>query len=233
LTAHFIFLPYTKLVFMKRILVLTACAATFVIFGCNNDDKKTQDKTASAFETKSDETKSESYTFPDEATKNQRYQDYMTLGEAHKMMAKGVGTWASDMTWWETPGGQPMKTSGTMTTRMIMQGHYQVSDYTGDMGGMAFEGISTTGYDNIKKVYTSTWIDNMGTGIMKVEGPWDEATKSVTMKGKMVDALANKEISVRETYKWADDNTQVFEMYKSGPDGKEYKCMEAKYTRKK
>jgi hypothetical protein len=35
---------------------------------------------------------------------------------------------------------------------------------------MPFEGISTLGYDNAKKTFFSTWIDNMGTGMMVMEG---------------------------------------------------------------
>ncbi len=40
-------------------------------------------------------------------------------------------------------------------------------------------------------------------------------------------------MEIRETFKIIDDNTQMMEMFGNGPDGKEFKMMEIKYTRKK
>jgi hypothetical protein len=99
--------------------------------------------------------------------------------------------------------------------------------------GMPFTGMSITGYDNYKKKYVSAWIDNMGSGIMHMEGPWDEASKSMTLTGSMLDPATGKECKMREVFKIVDDNNQVMEMY--GPDpktGVEYKTMEIKFTRK-
>ena len=98
---------------------------------------------------------------------------------------------------------------------------------------MPFEGTSTTGYDNAKKVFFTTWMDNMSTGVMNMEGTWDEATKTINFKGKMLCPANGVETEMREVFKIVDDNTQVMEMY--GPDmktGKEFKSMEIKFTRK-
>jgi hypothetical protein len=129
----------------------------------------------------------------------------------------------------------PEKSKSTSQNKMVMGGRYQVSNHTGNMMGMPFEGMSTLAYDNAKKVFINTWIDNMGSGMMVMEGPWDEASKTLTLKGKGVDpTTANgKEIEMRETFKIIDDNTQMMEMFAPGPDGKEFKMMEIKYTRKK
>jgi hypothetical protein len=40
------------------------------------------------------------------------------------------------------------------------------------------------GYDNAKKKFVSTWIDNMGTGMMTAEGEWNPSKKSIEFKGK-------------------------------------------------
>ena len=105
------------------------------------------------------------------------------------------------------------------------------STSTGTFNNMPFEGHSLVGYDNIKKVFESTWIDNMGTGITKLEGPYDPATKTITLSGKMVDPMGGKEMDVKQTFKFVDDNTQIMEMYVT-QDGKEFKNMEIKFTRK-
>ena len=74
----------------------------------------------------------------------------------------------------------------------------------------------------------------MGTGVMKMEGPWDEATKSTTLTGTSIDPSTGREYEFKEVYKIIDDNNQLMEMY--GPDpktGKQFKTMEIKLTRKK
>ncbi len=103
------------------------------------------------------------------------------------------------------------------------------------MMGMPFEGMSMTAYDNAVKKFTASWIDNMSTGIMNMEGDWDAATKTLTLNGTMPDICRpGKTCKYRETFKVIDDNTHEVIMY--GPDsqtGKEYKMMEIKLTRKK
>ncbi|RYG32008.1 MAG: DUF1579 domain-containing protein, partial [Chitinophagaceae bacterium] len=99
---------------------------------------------------------------------------------------------------------------------------------TSTMMGMPFEGHSTLGYDNAKKTFVNTWIDNAGTGIMYLEGPYDAATKTITLTGKCVDPVAGtgKEMNVRQVIKEIDPKHHVMEMYGPGPDGKEFKMME-------
>jgi hypothetical protein len=156
---------------------------------------------------------------------------YMTPGDVHKMIAKSDGQWKGDVTWWMAPGQQPMTSTATCTNTMIMGGRYQQSMNKGDMMGMPFEGMGLLGYDNAEKVFTYTWIDNMGTGTMTMKGTWDDATKSINFTGMMVEPMTGKEIPVKETFSITDDNHQVLQMFVAGPDGKDFKSMEIKYTR--
>lgn len=153
-------------------------------------------------------------------------------GKMHEMLAKSNGMWNEDVTFWMTPDAPPEKMTATCINRMVMGGRYQQGQTRGSINGMPFEGMSTTGYDNQKKVFVSTWIDNMGTGIMYMEGPYNEATKSVEMKGSMTDPMSGQEIAMRETWKMVDDNNQLMEMYSTPKGGKEFKTMEIKFTKK-
>ena len=223
-----------KIYFMKRI-TFTICAAAFLLTSCGDEKKpdeiKAEPTVSSATESKP---KEESWVAVDSATAMKNYMEYATPGEPHKMLAKSNGTWNGEVTMWMGPDAPPTTSTITMTNKMIMDGRYQVSEAKGNMMGMPFNGMSTTGYDNHKKVYMSTWIDNMGTGVMKMEGPWDEATKSTTLTGKMIDPATGRECDFKEVYKIIDDNNQVMEMY--GPDpktGNQFKTMEIKLTRKK
>jgi len=160
------------------------------------------------------------------------WQTYMAPGEVHKMMAAYIGEWSDEITMWMAPGAPPEKTITTSKSEMIMGGRYQVSKSTGTMMGMPFEGMGLMGYDNAKKVFTSTWIDNFGTGTLTMEGTWDDQTKSITLKGKMVDPMSGKEVMTKQVIKFIDKDNQVMEMY-DNKTGTEVKTMEIKSTRKK
>ncbi|MBC8985695.1 DUF1579 domain-containing protein [Pedobacter sp. N36a] len=160
------------------------------------------------------------------------WQTYMTPGDVHKMLAKDDGKWDGDVTMWMAPGAAPEKSKTSSTNTMIMGGRYQKSIHEGNMMGMPFEGMSLLGYDNSKKVFISTWIDNMGTGVMTMEGTWDDATKTINFRGKCVDPMTGKDMDVREVFKFVDNDHQVMEMY-ANTDGKEMKTMEIQFSRRK
>ncbi len=215
---------------MKRIALIFS-AASLLLFACNSDKKTDEGKMDSTTETKMDG--KEKMEMPDSATMMKNWQEYMTPGDMHKMMATWDGEWSSDLTMWMEPGAPETKSTAIAVNKMIMNGLYQESTHTGEMMGMPFNGRSTVGYDNHEKKFVSTWIDNMGSGIMVMKGPWDEATKMMTLKGKMVDPSTKGEIAVRETFKVIDDNTQEMEMFVTMPDGSEFKNMNIKFTRKR
>ena len=169
-------------------------------------------------------------TFAQSQEDMQKMMDYMKPSAMHQMLAKSAGKWKEEMTMWVAPEAEPMKMEITCEMKMILNGMYLESVSTGNFGGMPFEGRNVVGYDNIKKIFQSTWVDNMGSGITYFEGPYDEATKTVTFSGKMVEPSEGKEIEVKETMQFVDDNTQIMTMYKIA-GGKEVKMMQIKLTR--
>lgn len=170
-------------------------------------------------------------TFAQSQEEMQKWMAYMTPGAMHQMLAKSNGTWNEEMTMYSTPSAPPQKLMATCEYKMIMGGRYLEANHTGTFNNMPFQGNNIIGYDNNKKVFQSMWIDNMGTGITYMEGTYDSATKMVTLTGKMMDAMSGKEEDVKQTWKFVDDNTLMVEMYKV-TDGKEFKMMEIKLTRK-
>ena len=159
-----------------------------------------------------------------------KWTEYMTPGEMHKMLSAMDGKWTEEVTLWMDPSQPPMKSTSTMESKMILGGRYQQSNISGSFGGMPFEAQSIMAYDNMKKVFISSWIDNMGTGVMQLEGPYDAATKTITLMGRESDPMTGKETKVRQTIKIIDNNTQVMEMF-SLTGGKEVKTMEIKVKR--
>ena len=217
--------------------IITACFISVAAISCTSNEAKKEDTTTAADST-AKTTTSTSADAPaaplDSATMMKTWVAYSTPGDMHKMMAGWDGTWDGETTMWHAPGAPPETSKTKAVNKMVMGGRYQVSTHTGNMMGMAFEGLSTTAYDNNKKTFISTWIDNVGTGIMTTEGKWDEATRSLTQTGKCVDPSSGtaKEMDVRQVLKVIDDKNHVFEMYGPGPDGKEFKMMEIKLTKK-
>ncbi len=213
---------------MKQKL-LALLTGVLLIAACNNEKKKEEGKT----EKPSDTTQTANFTMPDSATMMKNWQEYMTPGEMHKMMVSWDGTWDAEISSYEKPGAPPQTSTGTTVNKTVLNGMYQESVHTGTMMGMPFEGHGTLAFDNAKKMFVSTWIDNMGSGIMLMEGPWDAASKSITLKGNSYNPALGKNCDFRETFKVVDDNTQQMEMFGPGPDGNEMKMMEIKFTRKK
>jgi hypothetical protein len=157
---------------------------------------------------------------------------YMTPSDVHKMIAKSDGDWNTAISLWMDPNGKPMTSTGTCTNKMIMGGRYQESTFAGNFMNMPMEGKGTLAYDNAKKMFQSTWIDNLGTGIMNLTGTWDDATKTMNLSGTQTDPMSGKDMKVRETFKIVDDNHQVMEMYMSPQGMNEFKSMEIKFTKK-
>jgi len=155
-----------------------------------------------------------------------------TPGEGHKVLEPMIGSWNVKSTSWEAPGAPPTQGAGTAESSWILGGRFVREDFQGEFGGMKFQGLGYTGYDNFKKKYVGTWMDTMGTMIMVMTGTADPSGKVLSTTSTMDDAVTGKPMKVRTVTRIVDANKHVMEMF--GPDrsGKEFKMMEIVYTRK-
>ncbi len=218
---------------MKKIISMALISAV-IVSSCETKNDSTTVAGTDTTRTESTTTTTASAEMPDSATAMKNWMEYATPGDMHKMMASWVGTWNDSVTMWHTADASPEKSMLTTETKMMLDGRYQESKTTGTMMGMPFTGVSTLAYDKAKKEFIHTWIDNMGTGLMVLRGTWDESSKTLNLKGTMVDPSAGsaEEKDHRQVITVIDPNKQKFEMYGSGPDGKEFKTMEIVSTRK-
>ena len=153
-------------------------------------------------------------------------------GPEHAALNPLVGTWKTTTKMWNDPAAQPTTSEGTCERTWIMGGRYLVASYKGMFEQMPFEGMEVLGYDNMKKHYTSTWVDNMGTGIMLSQGgAMDPSTKTLTLSGPFTDPTG-VESSMRSVTSIVDGNTYTMTMY-AKVAGNEAKMMEITYTRVK
>ena len=162
------------------------------------------------------------------------------LNDNHKLLVSTAGTWSYTVKMWMDPKGQPTESTGTAIRKSIMDGRYVSGEYSGKfkMPGadgklmeMNFIGMSMDGYDNVKKKFVSGWVDNMGTGIMTMDGTYDAATKAFTYTGEYEMMPGMKE-KVRQVIKMTDATHMTMEYYEDRGQG-EAKTMEINYTKKK
>ena len=152
-------------------------------------------------------------------------------GDMHKKLDAFAGSWNVKSTFWMMPGADPASMDGTAENHWIMGGRYLEQRFNGNWMGMPFEGIGYTGYDNVKKQYWSTWMDNSTTSMMTSTGTMDGKTFSFT--GSMSDPMTGKDSRADSKITITDADHHTMEMWGPGPDGKMFKMMEIAYTRKK
>ncbi len=159
-----------------------------------------------------------------------------TPGPEHARLAALEGDWNMTIRSWTGPGAPPDEATGSCTYRMILGGRYLEQTATGDMGpgmgGMVFHGAGLTGYDNLKRSYVTTWVDNMGTGILYAEGEWDDDTASLVTRTEYLDPMTGTTKKVRLVTRLVSPDRHVFEWHEDGPGGRDVKTMEIEYTRR-
>jgi len=163
------------------------------------------------------------------------------LNENHKLLADLAGTWSFTVKMMANPADPTSKaqeSKGTAVRKSVMGGRYfeldvngkmQMPGADGKMKDVDFKGMGLEGYDNAKKKFVSTWVDNMGTSIMMSEGDYDPTTKTFTYTGDYQMAPQMKQ-KIREVIKVADKNHHTFEYYEIR-GGQDAKTMEINYTR--
>ncbi len=177
---------------------------------------------------------------PSEAEMMKQMMELSKLNENHKLIGDMAGNWNYTVKMWMAPGAPPMESKGTAVRKPILGGRYYTFDVTGTMKmpgedgklkDFTFKGNSIEGYDNTKKKFIASWIDNMGTGMMFFEGDYDAATKTFTYTSE-AEMMPGMKVKVREVLKIADKNNQVMEWYEDR-GGQEMKTMEIDYHRAK
>ncbi len=158
------------------------------------------------------------------------------MGPEHAVLKQMAGNWDFVTKWKMAPTDPWIETKGSSKVEVIFDGRYARQELNGAPmaeGAPAFQGRGVTGYDVNRKQYVNAWIDNHETGIFLSYGTADATGKVITYSGEAPDhANPSKMTKVKSVYKIKDDKTHVFEMYNTGPDGKEYVSLEVTYTKK-
>lgn len=153
-------------------------------------------------------------------------------GKEHEILKSLEGEWESVNTM-TPPGGQPVKSKGKESCRLIAGGLFLLIDTQGEMFGGTFIGHGTMGYDVHKKKYTGAWIDNMATGVYLVEGTLDEKGTKLTEWMEGVNPQNGEKFKMKLVHEIKDKDHRSLKFFMGFPDGTELETGSIEYTRKK
>src|SRR6202043_4209318 len=162
---------------------------------------------------------------PNEAELMKQMMELSKLNENHKLLTSLDGNWDYNIKFWMNPdpNAKPQESKGTAVRKSMMDGRYFVEDVSGKMqmpgenGKMKdvmFKGMGIEGYDNVKKKFVASWIDNMGTGIEFSEGEYDPATTTLTYRAD-IEMPPGTTTKVREVIKLTDKDHMMLEWYEN------------------
>ena len=152
-------------------------------------------------------------------------------GEEHKELAKVAGEWHAENTYY-TPQGEVVSKDAE-TARVVMNGWFVETDYSGSMMGKPWKGRSVTGFDQHTKEYVVVWYSEMGSAISVHRGK--KCPKGIIhLYGQTFNPMAGKVVpSLMQMHPTDESGKHKFEMYWSN-EAKEpvTKLMSIVYTRK-
>lgn len=158
----------------------------------------------------------------------------MTPGENHRRLDVLAGKWTYSLEHRMDAASKPETMAGSSENRWILNGRFLQQEHKGQWMGQPFEGMSITGYDNMRGEYASFWLDNMGTGMMSATAQYDEAAKTINETGSYACPMTGeKNRKFRGALKFVDNDHYTYEMYGLDKDGKEFQTMKIEYTRAK
>ncbi|MBF9222217.1 DUF1579 family protein [Hymenobacter ruricola] len=150
--------------------------------------------------------------------------------EFHQLLARASGTWTGQATMTFSPTASPLTSTSSLTNRMVMGDLFQLSEVVYNINGQQIRGVRVTGYDAKKKIFTRAMIQDGGNGVA-MEGPYDPATKSTTMRYQQRNG-AGQYTDMKEVYTFVDENTELLEIYRlDAKTNQEFKILNVKWTR--
>jgi hypothetical protein len=160
-------------------------------------------------------------------------------GKMHEWLQKSVGTWEGKVKSYEMPDQPPTESTCTTVITSMMDGRYTRGETRGEMDMMGqkmmFEGFGLYGFDNATQKFEQTWVDNMGTGMLRGTGELSPDGKTLTWHLTCTNPATKEPMNLREVETRTGENAMRLEMYgvdPMDPAGKERKMMEIDFTRR-
>lgn len=182
---------------------------------------------------------------PDAAQMAEMMEMMKTVGEPgphHQHLNEFVGEWKTTMRMWIAgPNGPATESHGESNVKSIFGGRFimeehradvMMPDETGQIKKHQFHGIGLTGYDNVKNLYTSVWIDSMSTQMITSTGARHPETGLYSFYGTMDEPMLGvHDRMVKYEHKFMGPDKHLMTVYDLHLSD-DYKTFEILYERK-
>jgi len=166
---------------------------------------------------------------PPDAAAIERLIAMGTPGQPHARLAASVGRWDVTSKYWMEPDGEPMTEELKSIITSEMGGLFVFERTKGGTVHMPYESLRILGYDNQKKKWTSSSIDNTGTATIYAEGVETEQG-TIELFGTMYDPIMDEidEFKVVVSGEGRDARKRTMFLKQ---DGEWFRAMETTYRR--
>lgn len=152
-------------------------------------------------------------------------------GEKHKLLEKWIGDWKLE-TRFVMNGKKTPAQLGKSKCSWLIKGRWIKSEGEGEMMGKKMKGFHILGYDNFKKSYVGTSVQNMDTAMLRYEGDVDPKTGALVMYGKMDEYLTGEhDKMVKYIWRFVSDDKLIFEVHDLAIGEKNTMVIEQTYLR--
>lgn len=152
-------------------------------------------------------------------------------GPEHERLQALIGNWKAETRAWRRLGASEEKGRGTLSNFWMLNGRFVGQEYKSRAQRPKYQGLGAMGYDNIKKMYTSVWLDTTSTSIYTATGRFDATGNVYTLEGVCQDPVTGKPVKCRSITRIINRKKYTFELFKEGPKGKMFRTLEVIYTR--
>jgi len=171
--------------------------------------------------------------------------DYSRPGKYHQLLEELVGNWkfeGSRLEWIDSvTSKEVMKLAGSLTRKSFADGRFFIAEITtaakiqlpvkdGKMITDYAKAIQLEGYDNVKKKFQLSYINNhIGSDITFWQGTYDSTTRTISFYSSIAD-IPGQEINIRFDFVFNDKNHYQWNYY-SEQNGKYIKDTEMNFRR--
>ena len=151
----------------------------------------------------------------------------------HKTFKSVRGRYEQTIKWWRAPGAPADESVSLADAEWILGQRFMKLEFEGKWLGKSFQAVLLLGYDNTMQQYTAVWMDTLGTRTLMANGAVEEGGSAIAYNGEYVDPTSGGTVKFRGTLQMPDKKggTKI-EMYRTAPDGTEYKFLDADSKRK-
>ncbi|RCH55739.1 hypothetical protein DJ568_07595 [Mucilaginibacter hurinus] len=160
-------------------------------------------------------------------------ETYLKPNDIHEFLAQYSGEWTGEMSTWLYPQSSAQRLPLAVVDKMILGNRFMQMTINGTITGTPFECLITLGYSTTNQRFTTTNLDNLGTGTVTLTGYWVSPRKTIELFGDMPTPENTDVVHLRQLINFVDNDTYVIEYFDKRAGQQEFKNREFRFKRKK